>query len=241
MSFDTTLWFYQPVSPPTLTGADLAGFVSAFASLGLSGDEEPFRYGIKFGRSIDQDEEPTTLWEPAMPDGLISTLIWPEYDAEASDVASLDLLAESLAELSGTIYRADLGLGRIKADLFKQIRRERSEENDQDLSLEDWSLTAGPILSHSLGSEHTFMVGWIAVGLYGNGYLFPWSFRDLIDRAESIAPIRDLMDLCRRTWPVPRVAPDPETIEARRTMGELWPYPRLDGPWDWAWGIGESG
>ncbi len=85
------------------------------------------------------------------------------------------------------------------------------------------------------------MVGWIAVNLDGPGYLFPWSFRDLVDRAEAIAPVRELMSLCRRTWPVAPGEPDRRVIEARRMMGELWPYPRLDGPWDWSWGLGESG
>ena len=111
----------------------------------------------------------------------------------------------------------------------------------RSLNLDSWSLEIGPITSHDLGGEVVYMVGWIAVGMHGYGYLYPWTLCDLIERAEACAPVHALMDLCRRTWPVAAKKPPRQVIKARQKMGELWPYPDTDRCWDWCWGLRESG
>jgi hypothetical protein len=49
-----------------------------------------------------------------------------------------------------------------------------------------------------------------------------------------------MTELCRATWPVAPERPDRRQKKARRQMGDLWPYPKLDRPWDWYWGLSES-
>ena len=247
MSFRTTLSFYRPDLPPKMTGADLAGFVSAFAALELSDGPTWTRLGfqVRFGRSVNQDDKPTDWDEPVLegPEGggiYITQLI--DYDAEARDLPSLVDLAGVLAALeSKTIYRADLILGAIARPVLDGLEREPSAEHELGLYLDSWSLRIGPIFTYDLASEGPFHVGWIAVEASGNGYLYPWTFRDLIDRAEALKPIQALMGLCRKTWPVAPVPPRRRAVKARKAMGELWPYPLADQPMDWFWGLVESG
>jgi hypothetical protein len=241
MSFYTSFFYYRPDTPPLMTGADLSGFVSEFAALGLASGEGSIGYRVKFGRSIDQDEQPSAWDEPIMPGGVISVPCEIEYDAEGSDLPDLARLAGDLAPLDRPIYRATIDLGGVADAVYSRTERGPSEENDISLSLDSWNLRVGPIMSHSLGVVDTYMVGWIAIAMHGYGYLFPWSFRDLIDRAESAPGIRDLMSLCRRTWPVEPTKPRRNVVKARKTMGELWPYPDARLPWDWYWGLAESG
>ncbi len=246
MSFYTTLSFYRPTRPPKLNGGDLAKFVTMFASLGLSQDGI-IRYGIKFGRSIDKDEKPISSDDP--PVNGISIVRFPAYDAEGT-FETLAELAEALKKIDGTIYRANLSLGLVTDSIFESLRRLPSEENEEALTLDSWTLEIGPTQSYSMGSDDMFLVGLIAISLHGYGYLYPWTLRDLIDRAEAIAPIVGLMEGCRRlwpivpsqrTWPINPNQPGRRVIKARQRMGKLWPYDRPDLPWDWFWGLGESG
>ncbi len=240
MSFYTSFSFYMPNTPPTLTGTDLAGFVTSFASLGLADEEGPIGYRVKLGRAIDQDERPTHWDEPITPDGVISVARRIEFDAEATDLLTHAQLAASLAELDGSIYRANLDLGYVAEPVLSRTMRNPSEENDVALRLDHWGLQIGPIMSHALGREGTYMVGWIAVAMHGYGYLYPWRLHELVDRVEASPGIRGLMDLCRKAWPIDPEKPPRGVVRARKKMGELWPYPRADIPWDWYWGLEEG-
>jgi hypothetical protein len=65
--------------------------------------------------------------------------------------------------------------------------------------------------------------------------------------------LRAVTDVCRRRFPVdPDGAPTvmekltPERRKARvrtlrQRMGDLWPLHELDAPWDWYWGVAETG
>jgi hypothetical protein len=165
MSFYTTLSFYRGTPPPKLTGADLAAFVTMFAALelGKAPDGDPnYTYGIKFGRSIDQDEEPMSSDDP--PVNGISVVNFPEYDAEGQ-FTSLAALADDLKTLDGTIYRAYLGLGLVSDPIFEAVCRQPSAENSVPLKINGWSLEVGPIVSHSIAGDEAYLVGWIAVSL----------------------------------------------------------------------------
>lgn len=240
MSFDTSLRFYRPGTPPTLTGADLARFVEGFAALGVALEEGAIGLRVKLGRAIDQDERPTLWEEPVTPGGGISVTRRAAFDAEASDLPSFGRLAADLARLGGPIYRAELDLGRAVEAVRSRTRREPSEENEVALSLGRLGLQVGPILSHALGDEATYMVGWIAFQMHGHGYLYPWTFRELVDRVEAAPEVRALMDVCRATWPVAPEQPPRGVVAARKRMGELWPYTRADLPGDWYWGLAEG-
>lgn len=240
MSVYTSLHFYRPGPPPILMGADLARFVAGFASLGIDREDGPLGLRIKFGRAIDQDERPTDSDEPIMDGGTLAVAHRIAFDAEADDLPTFARLAEEMAKLGGPIYRADLDLGRVAEPVRSLARREPSAENEVTLSLGHWGLQIGPVMSYSLDSDAEFLVGWIAVTLHGHGYLHPWGFPDLIDRVESAPGIRELMNLCRRTWPVEPHKPPRSVAKLRKSMRGLWPYPRIDLPGDWYWGLAEG-
>jgi hypothetical protein len=247
MSFYTTLSFYRPTPPPKITAADLATFVSAFASLGAAEGKEGATLGfeIRFGRAVDQDDTPTHRFEPVLRGGSGGGIYVTRpiaFDAEGTDLPSHHALAGAFAALGpGTIYRARLDLGYTAGSVFEGLRREPSQENEVSLDLDSWSMEVGPIASYDLATEAPYQVGWVAVQVSGYGYLYPWTFPDLIGRAESLRPIRAVTDLCRRTWPVAPGAPPRRVVKARKAMAELWPYPRADQPWDWFWGLQEEG
>jgi hypothetical protein len=109
-----------------------------------------------------------------------------------------------------------------------------------DLYLDQWFMEIGPIISCDLGSEDLFHVGWLSVSLSGYGYLYPWTFAELVQRAEGDSSIRRVTELCRATWPVEAGRRDRRQKTLRKRMGDLWPYPEIDRPWDWYWGLSES-
>jgi hypothetical protein len=221
----------------------LAQFVSAFGTLGVSDGLKGAGFGfeVRYGRSIDQDDKPTHWDEPVLegPSGggiYVASAI--SYDAEDTDLTSLHELAAALTDLGArTIYRANLSLGHVVRPLFEALRQEPSKENEVGLGLDTWSMELGPVMSCNLATERPYHVGWIAVSLSGFGYLHPRSFRDLIERAEALEPIRALLGLCRTTWPVAPRRPSRRVVKACKAMAELWPYARPDQPSDWFWGI----
>jgi hypothetical protein len=245
MSFYTTLSFYRPTAPPQIIGADLAGFVSAFAALGAAdGTSARLSYEIRFGRSVDQDDKPTDWDEPVLegPSGggiYINRTV--DFDAEGTVSSFIDLAGALTTLGRRPIYRANLMLGQVVPSVYDGLSREPSEENEMGLSLDSWSMKVGPILSYNLATEEPYHVGWVAVQVSGHGYLYPWAFRNLIDRAEALTPIREMTKLCRRKWPVPDDRPPRRVVKSRKATGNLWPYPRADQPWDWFWGLQESG
>lgn len=92
-------------------------------------------------------------------------------------------------------------------------------ENEQPFIPDSWSLEIGPVESSSLDSA-PFHVGWIRVGISGYGYLWPWTFKDVVARAQANHGMQALMDLCKQARPVP-----PEPADART-------YERFDLGWD---------
>jgi len=164
-----------------------------------------------------------------------------EWDYEKSPV-SPSSLAESLRGLGSNtnVYRAFVPLGSASDVVIRAMERVNSPENEIDLTLWDWRLEVGPIECADLASEDAvYLVGWLAVGLSGPGYLFPWTFRDLVAHAEKSAGLQAVAAVCRSIWPIAPQVPDARRIEARRIMGRLWPYP-IDAPVDWVWGLLES-
>jgi hypothetical protein len=164
----------------------------------------------------------------------------PKWDLQ-SYCPSLKGICRLLTSHTKNIYRAAIDLGCATPDICKLLTRDKCADNELELHLDGWALEIGPVFSSFLGSEDDFFVGWVSLSISGNGYLFPWTFAELVQRAESNAGIRKVRDLCRKTWPVDSKPPNLREKKIRRRMGDRWPYSRIDLPWDWFWGIEETG
>jgi hypothetical protein len=154
---------------------------------------------LKFGKAIDQDRFPTTWTQPITE--IIGTAEGIDWDVSA-DLASSDALVEELKKHPQPIYRAFLSLGSVVDEISVTLTRHPSPENEIPLGLYSLDLELGPIDTFKLSSSRPRVVGWISVAISGNGYLYPWKLRDLVQRAEGSAKLQELMQVCRRTWPV---------------------------------------
>jgi hypothetical protein len=238
VSFFTTLHFYRPTPPPVVTGESLVNFVEAFRRLGVSTDDGPLTVDVKFGSRIDQDQK-QSLWEEPLGEG-VAVIKDLEWDLTVK-CQSLHQVSDALAKQKETVYRAFVQLGSTTEEVYNSLERKNSPENEVDLAVDSWSLEIGPITSSSLVCDDEFFVGWMSVNISGNGYLFPWTLAELIRRAEGNSRIRQVMELCKATWPVDPKPPDQEQKEMRQRMSDLWPYADIGLPWDWYWGVNESG
>jgi hypothetical protein len=237
MSFYSSLIFYRPRKPPLVTGELLARFISGIQDLGILENQGILKLALKFGSGIDQDDLPST-WEEYS--GTIGAFKEIEWDMEES-FTSVEEMAADLVSDRRPIYRAYLSLGGASDEIVDHLKRVGSPENDIDLVLTGWSLELGPIRLGTLSEDVEFHGGWIGLGISGYGYLYPWSTRQLVQRAEVHPRLRELMTLCRSTWPVPREKPNWRTRRQRAKQGELWPYEDPGLHWDWYWGVSESG
>jgi hypothetical protein len=149
-------------------------------------------------------------------------------------------MVDRLATDDPTIYRASISLGMPTDAVLEPITRKDSPENDHNYEPDMLSIEIGPIEIFDLKSEAPALCGWIGLSLSGYGYLFPWTFRDVVERLEATAEIGKLTQLCRSHWPVPTEKPDRAILKARRQLGTVWPY-EADKPWDWYRGMQESG
>jgi len=225
MGFYSSLMYYRPSEPFLATGESLARFVRAFHVLGVS-KCGPDRIGsllVWCGVPADAlEDEPDPLDE------------FVEWNIEAHEVPLLEI-PDRLSALDQPVRRAFVDLGSVGARSdFDALRRVGSPENDEDFLPDGWSLRLGPIAT---GRDGSYLVGFVAVNLSGNGYPYPWTPRDLVRRAERIESVQRVKRLCEETWPGEPIAPSAEAQAARRALGKYWPYENVDRPLDWTWGF----
>ena len=192
-----------------------------------------------FGDAIDQDHKPSIIVEESHHPG-IYTMAEIDWDVNLSDNPTIEEMIDCLASDQRLIYRASISLGIPIDDVLEPITRVDSPENEIDFTPNSLSIAVGPIECFSLGSD-PLSVGWISLDLCGDGYLFPWTLRDVFERISASSVIRRLTDVCRSFWPVPAELPSPELVELRRQFHEVWPYDQFDKSLDWYWGLQETG
>jgi hypothetical protein len=261
MAFFTSFFLYRPTKPPRVRPAELARFVEAVAETGVVAPGHKLPTELKFGAAIDHDDKDMAI-RTRVGRGLYTIRDKP-WDAreEPNSIGELAVLRR----YDRPIYRAHLHLGGIEADLAAYMNSTEGFPEEPNLRLEDWSLTIEPIETHWLGSDHSYVVGWIKLGMSGYGYLYPLTPADLVRRAQTHPKLVALRELCRAIWPVTpgpvRVplwwrlphrrrrhaqdmrggVPSRRVRKLRERMGDLWPYDSLERPFDWEWGIGETG
>lgn len=250
MSFYTSLRFYRPTPPPLITGPVLARFVADLLDSGAFVHEHDNALSVKFGQSIDQDEKDTASEEP-IPD-LPGVFKLHEIEWDIRVRTSACEVLQLLSAHDRPIYRAFMSLGRVSDAIVKALQTPRPDDQQPNLWLTGASLEVGPIHVSEM-SKGPFAVGWISAGFGGNGYLWPWTARDLTDRAVALDALKPMTEICRTHFPV-HLGYRGDGFRrgrlggmfsrksyVRRRMGDLWPFDRLDEPWDWYWGVSESG
>jgi hypothetical protein len=239
MSFFTSLIYYNPGSPPAIKTGDICRFIDRVLKLRITSSTGAFALKVKFGHSIDQDDLGTTWEEESAPGVAIVREI--DWDIAASRLDSLQEIVSFLPSNDRHIYRAYVEFGAPSNEVTNPITRASSAENQVGFSPDTLSLSIGPINICTLSSESPVNVGWLAVEISGPGYLYPWTLREMVRRLEGSPKIRQLMNACRSTWPVKATNVDKDTIDARQACADVWPYEDFEKPWDWYWGVLESG
>ena len=239
MSFFTSLSFYRPCSPPVITVEDLANFITRIRDTGTLTDSGYQDLRVAFGNQIDQDLKDVIWTEQVAP--LVRVVHDIEWDIE-SDMSSIQEMIDCLSSDKRHVYRASIDFGEPIDQVLAPITRTNSPENESDYCPDSLSLEIGPVRCHSLASDdEPVLTGWISLDLSGYGYLYPWTFRDVVERLEKTPEVKRLTKVCREFWPVPSKRPERRFIEARNKHKDLWPYDDFDRPWDWYWGVSESG
>jgi hypothetical protein len=237
MSFHTTLQFYRPTEPPIVTGADLARFLERLRETATLQDNGWQTLQVKYGERIDADDSEAVWTEPIAPQlSTIRSIAW-DIDISANGIQQI---VDQLRDEPRHIYRAAVSLGTLDEKVVAPITRKGSAENDTDFLPYELGVEIGLIESWLMGDEQICEVGWMSLTLSGSGYLFPWTFPEVVRQLESVPLIGKLTDVCRSTWPV---APGPlnrKVVEFRRKMGKVWPYEDYDRPWDWYWAAREG-
>ena len=239
MSFYSSLKFYHPGPPPKVTGDDLARFAAAVKATGLLEDKYLLPSQVKFGKAIDQDDREDS-WEVEIAPGLFS-FEEIEWDVELAPKAGIAEVISRLERESRGVYRASICFGLPSPEVREPIARRGSPENEVDLGPDSLSLRIGPVGLSDLQSGDGVHAGWISLNFSGPGYMYPWTLRDWVARAEGSPAIGRLTALCRETWPVEPAKPSRGAVKARRALKSLWPYDDLAKPGDWYWGVQETG
>jgi len=239
MSFFTSLTYYRPCTPPIVTGNDLANLITQLYETGTLTDSGFQILQVKFGNSVDQDEQDSSSAEEIMPGLAVMDDI--EWDLDVPKPSGIRGIIDALKGDNRPVYRAYASLGGAIDAVLKPITRTKSPENQINFCPDSVSLEIGPIEIFNLRSDAPAFVGWIGLSLSGNGYLFPWKFRDVFERLESTPEVQRIAEACRSFWPVAPDRPEPCIVELRRQLDDLWPYDSFDKEWDWYWGIQETG
>jgi hypothetical protein len=181
---------------------------------------------VKFGEAVDQDYE--------------TDIFSLDCEIEARNLQSPEEMIGLLTDRPDRIYRAFVNLEILRDEVVQPITRLNSVENEIDFSPCELSLWIGPVECYQLGGDRTITTGWVGLSISGYGYLYPWTFAEVVQRMGRSPAIQRLMQTCQDQWPVAPDKPSQEAVSSRKEIGNLWPYD-LNKLSDWYWGLQESG
>lgn len=240
MSFYTSLMFFRPQPPPRIRVCELAELLAQLNSVAHIKPDCITGVSIALGPTIDQDDLAASTWEDIAPG--IQSVREIDYDIQFK-AQTIEELIDPLITRKETVYRAHIHLGCACDPICKLFQRMNSPENSINLQLYDMSLEIGPIRDATLEDDASRHVGWIALTLSGQGYLFPWTRAEILSRAESSPELRSLAEICQRAWPI-----DPHTSFRSDGIRELLARTRswisssdVNTLKEWQWTVSESG
>ena len=219
MSFCTSLKFYRPGRPVRISTLDVAAFVS---DLYASEIVEPALHApvnLEFRREKGVDSDP-----------VIANL----------DTSASTTVVRCLQARDREIIRGFFGIGALRDDVADSISRIGSPDNSVDFTPYSLSFEIGPVEMFSLATDKSAKVGSMAMCVTGDGYLWPWTFPETVQKVAASRQIAELTELCRSHWPLPARPARWLSTRRRKSLGDLWPYEDLDRPLDWCWGLHET-
>jgi hypothetical protein len=201
MSFYSSLVLARVAPPPVVTTIAIGTFVRELAQTGTLVGRDELLCRVKYGPRADADDRTTDAmeWDESGTIGAVGEYPWDVSQTFPSVAA----LADALAADERSVYRAYLDLGKLHPDIVAALTREPCEENEVGLRLCGVSFSVGPMLVAGLLSEAPALAGWMGLSFWGPGYFFPWEYRQVRERAESVELVRRLAEVCRAAWPLP--------------------------------------
>lgn len=234
MGFYSSLTYYRPTNPPVVTTPQLADFIERVRDTGLTQSSGFMDVSLKYGPRISKNFA-ETFWAVPIISGLFS-IREIEWDFK-SRFSSFDEIIKALRQTDQPIYRGRISLGLVVDDVCHQIYRLNSPENTDDFTPGELGFELGPITNGLMNDDDYIHVGWMSLNLHGYGYLYPWTPQDAIRRVLAVDKIQRLMQVAREMFPVSPSDVGRREKSARKRLGRAWPYPTMDVPYDWCWGI----
>jgi hypothetical protein len=183
MAYSTSIYVVYPFEPPVINSATVLRLIDRFAAA-YSTDDAFRSVSIKYGRSVDQDSRSGNWWVPTGTPGIFQSQ--SDYDREAYPKTFIDLVQFLSLYPKRPIYRLGCSFGRILERDSALLKREPDEKNKEGMY--PWDVSVMLDLVEVESDEDSFelvQLGWIAIGIYGNGRCFPWTHQDLLRRARD--------------------------------------------------------
>ncbi len=239
MSFYSSAEFYLHDVPPKVTANDLAAFLQRLSELpGIDAEAEMLACDVNWGDAITLDSRPFEL--ETQVSELVSNVKSIPADFTLDDSVLAEVITALRAHGDRSIERAEIS-GDLTDDAAEKLSVPESDENDRPFSPYHWSLTLGPVQIGGLDDDRPVAtVGLVSVSIHGDGYFFPWTFREWFEKNSDDELLQPLTHLCRETWPAEGGTPPEEIVNLRRDWEDYWPYDDLESPYGWYWGPHES-
>lgn len=223
-----------------MKAAGLISFATMLRSAVGVEDRAKCSVSLKYGDSIDQDHETTTLMDWHTSEGSTwSTIKEYQWDKKVKEIPWSKLQSKFLRD-NKTIYRGHLRLGSLKHESCAALSRSSAADPQCGIYPDSLSISIDPVCPSTLSDEEEpVYTGLVSIRFSGNGY-FTWGphWSDYAEQYKAAAPIQVARRLTRTHFPVRR----DDSVE--KIAGHL--GPRFlnrdyyeDG--DWILSVSESG
>lgn len=180
MGFHTTLQIAYPGDPGTVRVASLLKLMEGVLPFCRS-DATWQSVSLKFGGNPSSTQRPFFWWIPTTVTGI--SVSKSDWDAEHSPKSSDETLSYLRSHESRTVHRALVNFGAVTDETLARLQREPGPENEIGLYPYDVGLEVGPVdVEPDSDDEELVQIGWAAITISGNGYCYPWTHQELIDR-----------------------------------------------------------
>lgn len=265
MGFFSSAVFYRPDTPPIVSAKDVGRFLQELRQLDFAPQTKLHSAEINWGERISEDVQPfyieedissTTHRKPwwkrllsRQPSIEVTTTISQTKDLEPNFTCDTDFdeLISQLMTTEQTVGRLYIS-GSLSADQYKWFRAPHPSGEQINFRPDTWALEFGEIKLGVLNGWDLengecisqLQIGMMSFELAGEGYFFPWEFKEWVEKFTNAPGLQEVCELCRKTWPIESVPPSDELVMLRRECEDLWPYTDVNAPLDWAWGPRET-